>query len=201
MTIVGITGGIGSGKTTVCRIFEVLNIPVYDADKMAKHLMYTDVKLKAAIKKLLGTAAYHSNGRPNRAEIAKKIFSDKKLLEGINALVHPAVNKDAKAWSAKQNSPYVLKEAALLVENNSYKKLDFLITVTAPEKMRIERVMKRDGVTLEMVKRRISNQLPESEKVKVSDFVIVNDGKHSLTQQVWDIHRKIVAASKGQSLV
>jgi len=193
----GITGGIGSGKTTVCRIFESMGIPVYYADPRAKFLMYKDKELKQQIKNLLGEEAYHSNGRPNRAVIATKIFSDKELLKGINSLVHPAVKNDYLKWRAQQKSKYTLYEAALLVENNSYKKLDALIVVTAPESMRLARVVKRDNSNIEAVKSRMKNQLPESAKVAVADYLINNGGSQSLIPQIWEINQKLIAASKG----
>lgn len=199
MIKVGITGGIGSGKTTACRLFEVLGIPVYYADPRAKWLMTYDKALKQSIKDLLGAEAYHRNGRLNRAAVAGKIFTDKALLQGLNALVHPAVGIDAQRWYAEmaaEGHPYALKEAALLVENGSYKTLDYLISVSAPEKLRIERVMARDGISAEQVEQRMSNQLPQSAKDEVADFIIHNDGKQSLIRQVWSIHRSLIGDIK-----
>lgn len=192
MISVGVTGGIGSGKTTVCRIFEQLAIPVYYADKEAKRLMSHDRDLKSEIKALLSNKAYHKNGRLNRKYVASVVFSDKDKLDKLNKLVHPAVRKDAKAWSQKQNSKYTLQEAALFVENGSYKQLDYLIVVTAPVEMRIKRVVKRDNSNFDEVKRRIDNQLPEIEKKKVADFIIDNSGDVSLINQVWKIHRELI---------
>ena len=194
MISVGVTGGIGSGKSTVCRIFEQLDIPVYYADKEAKRLMSHNPELKTQIKSLLGHQAYHSNGRLNRKYVASIIFSDKELLEKLNKLVHPAVRKDAKAWTQRQNSKYSLQEAALFVENGSYKQLDYLIVVTAPVEMRIKRVVKRDHSNFDEVKRRIDSQLPEIEKKKVADFIIDNSGDVSLIHQVLKIHRKLIDA-------
>jgi len=198
MLRVGITGGIGSGKTTVCRIFESIGIPVYYADHRAKALMYHNAELKQGIKLLLGSEAYHSNGRPNRAVIGKKIFADKALLQGINELVHPAVRADFLRWSNEQKSTYVLQEAALLVENGSYLQFDRLITVTAPLEVRIQRVMKRDRVSKEAVMSRVNNQLPEHKKVAVADYVIQNNARKSLVQQVWKVHNAITSAAKSQ---
>jgi len=196
MLRVGITGGIGSGKTTVCKIFESIGIAVYYADAQAKELMYRDPNLKSAIKALLGTEAYHSNGRPNRKVIATKIFADKALLQGINQLVHPAVRAHFLLWSQQQTSAYVLQEAALLVENGSYQQMDALITVTAPLPIRVARVMARDKVTESAVMARVSSQLPEEEKVAVADYVINNDGQHSLVKQVWSLHNRLTRAAK-----
>jgi dephospho-CoA kinase len=192
MINVGVTGGIGSGKTTVCKIFEQLDIPVYYADKEAKRLMNHDIELKSKIKILLGDEAYHRNGRLNRKFVASIVFSDKEKLEKLNELVHPAVRKDAKHWSQNQNSKYTLQEAALFVENGSYKQLDYLIVVTAPIEERIKRVVKRDNSNFDEVKRRIDNQLPEIEKTKVADFIIDNSGNTSLIHQVWKIHRELI---------
>lgn len=193
---IGITGGIGSGKTTVCKIFELWGIPVYYADKEAKNLLWKNTQVKEKVKELLGTQAYFKNGRPDRAYIAQKIFCDKSYLEGINAIVHPAVRADASQWFQKQKLcfpqiPFALQEAALLVESGSYKKLDKLIVVTCPEHIRIERVMKRDRISEDEVKKKLTNQWPESSKVAVADFIIINDGFHLLLPQIWDIFMKI----------
>ncbi len=192
MIKVGITGGIGSGKTTVCKLFEKMDIPVYYADIEAKRLMNSDKELKQKIKELLGKEAYHRNGRLNRKYVASIVFNDKEKLDQLNALVHPAVGRDGKRWFAQQRSKYAIKEAALLVENASYKQLDFLIVVAAPVEMRIKRVVKRDKSDYNDVKLRIANQLPEIQKKKVADFIIDNSGDVSLISQVWKIHRKLI---------
>ena len=193
MKRIGITGGIGSGKTTVCEIFKSMGIQVYDADNKAKKLMNHNRALKAQIKSILGVAAYHRNGRLNRAYVANKIFADKKLLTKINKAVHPAVNQDAVIWfKSIEKSPYALYEAALLVENGSYASFDKLIVVTAPEELRIARVMKRDKTSKVAVQSRMKNQLPEKAKVKVADYIIVNDGNESLIEQVVYVHRELV---------
>lgn len=192
MISVGVTGGIGSGKTTVCRIFEQLDIPVYYADKEAKRLMTYNKELKRQIKDLLGSNAYHKNGRLNRKQVASIVFTNKEKLDKLNALVHPAVRIDAKQWSDSQKSKYTLQEAALLVENGSYKQLDYLIVVTAPVELRIKRVVKRDKSNMDQVKNRIKNQLPEKEKKKVADFIIDNSGDVSLIGQILKIHRILI---------
>lgn len=193
---IGVTGGIGSGKSTVCRIFNTLGIPIYDADSKAKQLMYRNKTLKKSIKILLGDKAYHRNGRPNKKYIASKIFTDKSLLAGVNNLVHPAVARDSQIWHEKQHSPYTIKEAALLVENGSYKLLDRLIVVTAPESTRISRVINRDKISEEAVLKRIKNQLPETAKIKVADYIIDNSGDDSLIRQVWKIHQSLLKIIK-----
>lgn len=191
MKTVGITGGIGSGKTTCCLLFEELGIPVYYADSRAKQLMISNKALKKQIKELLGKKAYHNNGRPNRQYIASKIFNDKALLKKMNALVHPAVGMDVIGWAQAQKSSYVLYEAALLVENGSYKNFDHLIVVTCPKEERIRRVMKRDGSNKEEVLARMKNQLPEKKKVAVADFIIDNSGEGQLKKQILDIHKQL----------
>lgn len=195
MLKVGITGGIGSGKTTVCRIFESIGVPVYYSDTRAKELMYRSQQLKKAIKQLLGSESYHTNGRPNRGYIASKIFTDKVLLKGINDLVHPAVRADHEQWHQQQIFAYTINEAALLVENGSYKQLDKLIVVTAPENVRIQRVVNRDKTSTALVKSRMKNQMLEEEKVKVADYIIDNEGSRSLIKQVWEVHNKLVRAA------
>ncbi len=192
MLKIGVTGGIGSGKTTVCSLFELLNIPVYYADLMAKKLMVSNDRLIKNIKKLLGSNSYDSNGNLNKSYIADIIFNNKEKLESLNKLVHPAVNIDFEKWAKTQNSPYVLKEAALLFENGSYKNLDYNLLVTAPLELRIFRVIKRDNITREDVLSRVNNQLPDSKKIILADFVINNDGHTSLIHTVIDLHNRFL---------
>jgi dephospho-CoA kinase len=192
MQHLGITGGIGSGKTTVCKIFETLGIPVYYADDRAKYLMSHDPVLIAGIIELFGADAFLEPHLLNRAHIAQVAFNDKEKLNQLNALVHPAVAQDGLNWQAAQrNVPYTLKEAALLFESGSYRTLDKIIVVAAPLELRIQRVMARDGAKREEVEARISKQMPEAEKVKLADFVINNDEKNLLIPQVIAIHAKI----------
>lgn len=194
MLKVGITGGIGSGKTTVCKLFETLGIPIYYADDRAKAIMIANKKLIAGLKAEFGNETYLEDGSLNRSYIAGIVFSDKSKLEKLNALVHPAVRIDGDNWfEAQSDKPYALKEAALHFETGGYKLLDKMITVFAPEKVRIERVMKRDNVTAEAVKARIDKQLPDSEKMKKADFIIYNDGSKSLIDQVLAIHQTLIA--------
>ena len=197
MIKVGITGGIGSGKTTVCEIFERLCVPVYYADKQAKYLMETDKKLREAIRQLFGDEAFDSENNLNRAFIAGIVFKDEEKLLALNALVHPAVKADYDSWNAilaRKEYPYSLKEAALLVESGSYKDLDKLIVVSAPLEDRIKRVMARDNITAEQVKARIDAQLPESEKVKLADYVIDNNLIMELVPQVGKVHLDLLNA-------
>lgn len=191
---IGITGGIGSGKTTVCKLFETLNIPVYYADLRAKAIMIENEALISNIKTLLGDDAYFENGELNRAYIGGIVFKDKNKLAALNALVHPAVHLDGKNWFEMQQNkgiPYALNEAALMVESGGYKRMDYLITVFAPEDLRIERVMARDQTNREAVLDRISKQLPEEKKLEVADFIIYNDGKQALIPQVYKIHQQL----------
>jgi dephospho-CoA kinase len=191
MIQVGITGGIGSGKTTVCQLFSTLGIPIYDADAAAKRLMTNDPELRAGITALFGEEAYKA-GELDRAFIANRVFGNKNQLEQLNALVHPVVAKDTEAWVSAQNSPYVLKEAALLIESGSYKLLDKLIVVSAPEALRIARVMKRNQLSRAEVEARIKNQLAEEDKLALADFIILNDGEHLLLPQVLTIHHALL---------
>lgn len=189
----GITGGIGSGKTTVCKIFETLGIPVYYADDRAKWLMTHDPELVEAISNTFGKDAYLPEGQLNRAYLAKVVFGDDEKLAQLNALVHPAVFRDGYQWHSSQiNVPYTLREAALLFESGSYRAIDKMIVVTAPLPVRVKRVMERDQVTEAAVMARIEKQWPEEEKVKRADFVIFNDGDRLLIPQVLEIHRSLL---------
>lgn len=191
MLKVGITGGIGSGKSTVCRVFEWLGIPVYYADDRAKQLMTEDEALRSKIRLLLGEEAYLPDGSLNRAHIAGIVFSDAVMLRKLNALVHPAVHRDGEAWHQQQTTPYTLREAALLYESGGYMLLDRMIVVTAPEALRIERVMARDGVDRSAVEARLSRQWPEEKKVEKAHYVIVNDGSRPILPQILAIHESL----------
>ncbi len=193
---VGITGGIGSGKTTVCRIFEQLGIAVYFADDRAKWLMSNDLDLRKKLVSIFSERAFLTDGSLDRPFLAAEIFSKKDRLEAMNAAVHPAVFADWERWQAAQKGPYALREAALLIETGTHLFLDKLIVVTAPENLRIERVVERDGLTREEVEKRIVRQLPQAEKDALADFLIQNDGSKSLVQQVWAVHRALVELSK-----
>lgn len=191
MKKIGITGAIGSGKTTVCKMFEVLGTPVYYADDRAKYLMNHNKDLKEKIKALFGKKAYHRNGRLNRANLASIVFKDKAKLKALNALVHPAVHADSESWFKAQKGKYAIKEAALIFETKGEKYLDKVLVVAAPEKIRIERVMGRDGVTEAQVKARMKNQFSQATKLKKADIVIHNGINDSLIKQVMKIHKKL----------
>lgn len=193
---IGITGGIGSGKSTVCRIFKLLGIPVYASDDRAKWLMAHDPELKFQIYSTFGSQSYLPDGAVNRAFLAEKIFSDPEKVRQINALVHPAVGKDFQMWTESQTSLYVLKEAALLFETGGYKELDKVINVSSPLKIRIARVLLRDKHRSEdQVNQIIDQQMPDEKKNELADFVIKNADNKLLIPQVLEIHRKICGAT------
>ena len=197
MLKIGITGGIGSGKSTVCKLFEQLGIPVYNADAEAKQLMKEDAALRKQITQLFGPDAYLENGELNRVLIGQKAFNNSALLEELNAAVHPAVTQHFLDWANRfQNkNAYVVKEAALIFEAGTYKDLDFVINVSAPLRIRLRRVMERDGVSEEDVKKRMKKQMSERKRNQLSDFIIKNDGKHALIPQVLQLHEKFLNLS------
>lgn len=189
--LVGLTGGIGSGKTTVAKYFEELGVPVYIADLEAKALMNRSKVIRRKLIALFGNEAFLENTL-NRPFIAQQIFNDKKLLNAMNAIVHPKVASHFKRWVNKQDSPYVISEAAILFENGSYKKYDYIITVTAPEHIRLQRVIKRDNSNKQKVEAIMANQWSDQEKIKRSDFVIENIDLEQTKIQVRKIHKKIL---------
>jgi len=190
MKVIGITGGIGSGKTTVCRIFEQLGVPVYYADDRAKMLMNTSATLREGIITEFGSEAYTDQGL-NRAYLAGLVFSTPERLAKLNALVHPAVADDFDEWVEQHaKEPYVMKEAAILFESGAYQGVDITVLVIAPEDIRIERVVGRDGVMPDDVRKRLANQWTQERKAKLADHIINNDGFHLLIPQVLELHRK-----------
>jgi dephospho-CoA kinase len=195
MLSVGITGGIGSGKSTVCQVFETLGIPVLYADNIAKQLMENDDSLKVAISNLLGAEAY-TGKQLNKTYIANIVFHDKNKLAQLNAITHPAVIAYGEDWMKCQKTAYVLKEAALFFESGSNKNMDVMIGVSAPLHLRIERTMHRDAISKEDVMVRISKQMDDAAKMKLCDYVIINDEKTSIIDQVIAIHNKLVQRNK-----
>lgn len=188
----GLTGGIGSGKTLVCKIFDVLGIPVYDADFEAKRIMATHPEIIAGLSELFGKEIL-KEGKPDREKIASIVFHDRNALNQLNSLIHPYVRKDFELWSrSKQNSAYVIQEAAILFETGAYQLLDFTITVTAPEDLRIRRMMERDHVERKDVLARIANQMDEAQRTRMADAVIVNDDTKLVIPQVVDLHFKLL---------
>ncbi|MEI7471358.1 MAG: dephospho-CoA kinase [Chitinophagaceae bacterium] len=191
MLKIGLTGGIGSGKSTVAKVFETLGIPVYYADTAAKILMNEDPFLKEKITRLFGADAY-LNGQLNRTHIAGIAFNDPAKLELLNSWVHPATIQAAEVWMLQQNSPYAIKEAALIFESGAQEHLDFVIGVKAPLALRIQRTIERDGISKEEVIKRMNRQLEESIKMKLCDFIITNDEQQLLVPQVLALHEVLL---------
>lgn len=189
--VVGLTGGIGSGKTTVAKMFTALGVPVYIADIEAKALMKRSKVIKRKLIQLFGNKAYTNNDL-NKKYIANKIFNDKQLLEKMNQIVHPKVASHFKRWLKKQNTPYIIKEAAILFENGSYKELDFIILVTAPLEERIQRVTERDNTTPDKVMAIVNNQWNDDKKANLSDYLIENTDLVNTKEQVDNIHKNIL---------
>jgi dephospho-CoA kinase len=195
MLKIGITGGIGTGKSTICEIFALLGIPVYNADKAAKRLMATNEGLKKQLIATFGTVAFTSTGDLDTTYIANKVFNEDIALKQLNALVHPAVLADFDQWCSQQQAPYVLKEAALLIESGSYKQCDYTILVESPLEWRIQRLQNRDNSSEAQIRARIANQLPDEEKAKLANFLILNDEKHLLIPQILALHMQFLKAS------
>lgn len=196
MLKVGITGGIGSGKSIVSRVFEVLGIPVYYADTEAKRLMNSDEQLIRQLVLHFGPGAY-DNGVLNRKYLAAQVFGNTEKLELLNSIVHPVTIADAERWMQEQTTPYAIKEAALIFESGSQEHLDIVIGVYAPEPLRIQRVMHRDNVSREEVKARMSKQINETIKMRLCDYVITNDDQQLVLPQVEQLH-KVLLEKAGQ---
>jgi len=197
---VGVTGNIGSGKTTVCKIFEGLDIDVYYADAMAKRLYQTDSELKEGVLNLFGDASYDSNGELVRQVLSDAIYRDAKLREALNELVHPRVFADFKDWCDQKRAlgkSYVIKEAAILFESGADKTVDLVIGVMAPLPLRLKRVIDRDGGSEETVKLRIQSQMPQEDWAERCDYLINNDGNVALQEQVLMINEALMARSLG----
>jgi len=195
MIIVGLTGGIGSGKTTVAKEFEKLGVPIYIADEEAKKLMDKSKVIQRKLKTLFGDEAY-VNDRLNRPFLAQKIFNNKDYLQQMNAIVHPKVAAHFAKWLLKQNAFYIIKEVAVLFENGSYKNCDFIITVTATIENRMERLIKRDHSTVSQIQSIMSNQWPDEKKIERSHFVINNNNLEDTVMQVQDVHKQLLKTSK-----
>lgn len=190
MLKIGITGGIGSGKTTICKLFELLGVPVYYADDASKQLLESDPEIKERVIRLFGTEILEEGNKINRKKVASLVFANEEGLKKLNAIMHPAVGTHFEKWLEQNKSvPYILKEAAILFESGAYKQLDKVITITAPEELRIARVKKRDGTKEEDIKRRMAAQLTEKERIQKSQFTIVNDDQQLVIPQVLALHR------------
>ena len=189
MIKVGLTGGIGSGKTTVAKVFETLGIPVYYADDKTKYLMNSNPELKASIIQHFGNDSY-KDGELDRKYLASIVFNNKEKLELLNSLTHPVTIRDAEEWMSQQTTPYIIKEAALLFESGAAEKLDYVIGVYAPQHIRVKRVMDRDNLPVEEVMKRISRQIDEEMKMKLCDFVITNNDQQLVIPQVLELDKK-----------
>lgn len=193
MLKIGITGGIGSGKTTVCRIFELLGAKVYYADLSGKYLLQHNPSVIEKIKKLFGNDIYDVKGNLDRGKLAGIVFKDKEKLKALEAIVHPAVKQDFEDWlTENKKETFILKEAALLFEAGSYKDLDKIIVVAAPQEIRAARVVKRDSTSLQSVLERMENQWPEEKKIEMADFILHNDNKQLLIPQIIELHKKLI---------
>ena len=190
MIKIGLTGGIGSGKTTVAQVFSQLGVSVYSSDKRAKYIMVSDPKLMNEIRAAFGPESYFK-GVLNRTYIAAKVFSNQSELNKLNAIVHPALKRDFDLWCIQQKGVYLVKEAAILFESKAHIGLDKVILVTAPEELKISRVLKRDSSTRKEVLSRMDKQWSDTKKRALSDFEIQNDEQHSILNQVLSIHKSL----------
>lgn len=188
---VGLTGGIGSGKSTVARILETLGIPVYYADDAAKQIMNTDLGLRKEIQAHFGDAAY-ADGQLDRKYLAGIVFNDPEKLSLLNSLIHPVTIRHSEQWFRRQSAPYAVREAALLFESGASENLDFIIGVYAPKQLRLQRVIKRDGLSADEIQKRMSRQINEEMKMKLCDAVIGNDEQQLVIPQVMEIHERLL---------
>jgi dephospho-CoA kinase len=189
MKVVGLTGGIGSGKSTIAKVFETLGIPCYNSDTRAK-LLYDMAAIKKQVVEVFGEEVYKNN-QLDRAYLASQVFTDREKLNALNEIIHPAVQEDFEAWKSQQSAPYILKEAAILFESGSYKNCDRVILVTAPIETRIERVIARDNSSREEILARIEKQWSDEQKIPLADFIIRNDGSEPITEQVIELHQAL----------
>ncbi len=190
--LVGVTGGIGSGKTLVCDILTKLGVPVYYADREARRLMEEDPEVAGEISRLLGKRAYR-NGKLDRSYISEKVFGNDELLHSLNKVVHPSVRRDFADWASRQgDAGYVVEEAAVLFESGAHRYMDLTVLVLAPEKVRIRRVMERDGVDETSVRKRMMHQMDEDRKREMADHLIYNSGGEMLLPQVVELHKKLL---------
>lgn len=197
MLKVGVTGGIGSGKSTVCNIFKNLGVPVFHSDDEGKRILNHDPKAKAEVRRSFGKDMYNSRGELDRARLASLVFNDPQSLEDLNAIVHPKVLAAYDAWCQKhERSPYVIKEAAILFESGAFHHLDKIINVFAPKEDRVKRVLARDGVTEEQVRKRMRFQYSDEERNSLADFIIMNENDVDLLPQVMELHEILLNEKK-----
>lgn len=195
MLKVGLTGGIGSGKTLIGEIFKRFGIPIFNADTEAKNILNSDIDVITKMKKHFGDDIYNENSI-DKKKLASIIFNDKNAIELVNSIVHPKVRDYFFNWAdGQKESPYVIEEAAILFESNAYKELDVTINIHADELSRINRVIERDNTTIDAVKNRMKNQLTDDERIRLADYTIYNDGNQMVLPQVLDIHDKILKRS------
>lgn len=198
MLKIGLTGGIGSGKSTVAKVFEQLGVPVFYADLEAKKMLF-DSEVKSSLKKLFGEGIFDGRGEIHRSSLAQLVFNDKEGLQKLNNEIHPRIHHHFKVWcefQAQSNHPYIIKEAAIIFEAGVHKELDKVICVAAPLQQRIQRVIKRDEVELEHVEVRMNNQWPQEQIVAASDFVINNNDDAMVLQEIIDLHSRFLQTSK-----
>ena len=191
MKIIGLTGGIGSGKSKILSVFSTYGIPCYESDRRAKWLMQRDAELKSKIKSFFGDQIYE-NDQFNQTKLAKLVFANKGKLEALNSLVHPRVKMDFKSFVSQQNTPYIIKEAAILFETGGEKDCDATILVTAPEKLRLQRVLNREKISSIDIKARINNQWSDSRKIPLADYVINNIDWDKTLKKIDEIHQKLL---------
>ena len=194
MKVVGLTGGIGSGKTTVAKMFAELGVPLYIADDEAKKLMHLDPLVREKIVEIFGPGAY-KDGKLDRKMIASKVFKDDNLLTQMNAIVHPAVAKHFETWKEEQKGPYIIYEAAILFEHGGHTKCDYTILITAPVEVRMQRIQKRDQSTLEEIKERMNKQWTDEKKIKLADFIIENIDISQTQKAVHQIHQTFLKSA------
>ncbi len=189
---VGLTGGIGSGKSTVATLLEMLGAAIYIADERAKSLMTSDLRLVAGIRELFGAGAYGGDGTLDRSYLAERIFGDRELRERLNALVHPAVARDFERWVGEiENAPYVVEEAAVLVESGGVQHVDVVVVVAAAQAIRLRRVVRRDGLTPQAAHARAASQLGDAERLAAAHYLLVADDRELLIPQVVALHAEL----------